>query len=155
MWSEPRAGSTTSDSVSNPIRHGLDASGQPFYQGLRRFIVVANDERHSTCVPILTYERQGCNKRGVKPHKHGIAYQAGKTPRMLPGEPKLGFDPVRVCLRDPSEIISKESRINYAKLTTVEHNFTVNFIGTVDTDDFRDIVKPAVDSCWARKRRHD
>jgi len=103
--------------------------------------------------PILTYERQGCNKRGVKPLKHGIIYQVGKTPRLLPGEPNLGFAPVRAILREKTEQLAKESRVNYAKLQTVEHNFRVCFIGKVDADDFRNIVRPAVDICWSRKRR--
>ena len=102
----------------------------------------------------MTYERQGCNKRGVKPLKHGIIYQAGKKPRMLPGEPRLGFDPVRVHLREKTEQLIKESRVNYAKLQTVEHNFRVFFIGKVDADDFANIVRPAVDICWGNKWRH-
>lgn len=105
--------------------------------------------------PILTYERQGCNKKGVKPLKHGIIYQDGKSPRMLPGEPKLGFNPVRVILREKTEQLIKESRVNYAKLQTVEHNFRVYFIGKVDPDDFKKIVIPAVDYCWESKWRHN
>jgi hypothetical protein len=109
----------------------------------------------SLCRPILTYERQACNKRGVKPGKHGIIYQAGKTPRTLPGEPRLGFDPVRAHLSERTEQLVKESRVNYAKLTTVEHNFPVHFIGRVHPDDFKHIVVPAVDYCWEKKNRHN
>ncbi|KAK4104794.1 hypothetical protein N658DRAFT_189314 [Parathielavia hyrcaniae] len=156
MWCEPLGAGAHNKSIVAPTNHvRYQQDGRTFYQGLRRFIVVANDEGHCTCVPILTYERQGCNKRGVKPAKHGIIYQAGRTPRMLAGEPRLGFDPVRVHLAENSEKLSKESRVNYAKLTTVEHNFPVYFIGYVNSDDFRDIVRPAVDYCWAKKRRHD
>src|SRR4051794_7371332 len=32
------------------------------------------------CSPILTYERRGCTKRGVKPRTHGIVYQLGSRP---------------------------------------------------------------------------
>jgi hypothetical protein len=103
--------------------------------------------------PILTYERQACNKRGVKPLNHGIAYQNGKRPRMLPGEPQLGFEPIKIDLHEGSEQLVKESRVNYAKLTTIEHNFPVLFIGRVDPVDFSNIVRPAVDTCWGRKRR--
>lgn len=105
--------------------------------------------------PILTYERKACNKRGVKPLKHGIIYQAGKSPRMLAGEPKLGFDPVRVNLYEKAEQLVDESRVNYAKLTTIEHNFRVFFIGSVHPSDFHNIVMPAIDTCWERKRRHN
>jgi len=153
VWCEPKgAGPLRSEVYTQPIRG--EQNGVAFYQGLRRFIVVANDEGHCTCVPILTYERQACNKRGVKPSRHGIIYQAGRQPRMLSGEPQLGFDPVRVNLYEKTERLVKESRVNYAKLTTVEHNFRVLFIGSVDASDFQNIVVPAVDACWQRKRRH-
>jgi hypothetical protein len=94
-----------------------------------------------------------CTKRGVKPAKHGIIYQAGKTPRMLPGEPELGFEPVRALLSDRTAQLVKESRVNYAKLTTVEHSVPVYFIGAVHPDDFKHIVVPAVDYCWETKKR--
>jgi hypothetical protein len=103
--------------------------------------------------PILTYQHKGCNKRGVRPVKHGIAYQNGQRPEMLPGEPQLGFNPIKVDLYERRETLVKESRVNYAKLTTIEHTFPVLFIGRVDPADFRDIVRPAVDTCWRPRRK--
>ncbi|KAK4096558.1 hypothetical protein N658DRAFT_458516 [Parathielavia hyrcaniae] len=125
--------------------------GRSFYQGTRRFLVVATDEEHSTCVPIYTYERQACTKLGVNPSKHGIIYRAGRTPRLVKGEPQLGFAPVRVNLYQKTEYIPKASRVNYAKLVTVEHNCLVFFIGCVNPEDFQNIVTPAVDACWEGK----
>lgn len=127
---------------------------------LRVSILLALDEPPHVLLtlwprPILTYERQACNKRGVKPLKHGIIYQHGKRPRMLAGEPQLGFEPVRVHLDVRSEQLVKESRVNYAKLTTIEHNFPVFFIGRIDSDDFQNIVRPAVDTCWQKKKHHN
>ncbi|KAL2195063.1 hypothetical protein P885DRAFT_41258 [Corynascus similis CBS 632.67] len=124
-----------------------------FYQSYRRFIVVANDEGHCTCVPILTYKGQACTKRGVKPQKHGVVYDIRRSPKMLENEPRLGFSPVAVQLYDQTEKLAKESRVNYAKLTTVEHNFRVLFIGQIEQDDFNNIVTKAVDECWRMKRR--
>jgi hypothetical protein len=153
FWSEPLgAGRPKSDVMTHQVR--FEQNGRSFYQGLRRFIVVANDEGHCTCVPILTYEHQACRKRGVKPLKHGIIFQSGKKPRMLEGEPQLGFDPVCVNLYERTERLVKESRVNYAKLTTIEHNFPVFFIGSIDPADFHNIVRPAVDICWEKKKRH-
>ena len=34
--------------------------GEPFYVGFRRFIVVATDEGHSTCVYVLTGDALRC-----------------------------------------------------------------------------------------------
>ncbi|KAK4241129.1 hypothetical protein C8A03DRAFT_12597 [Achaetomium macrosporum] len=154
MWCEPlgATGSRKSEIITNQVQ--LSVEGRQFYQGLRRFIIVANDEGHCTCVPILTYERQACTKRGVKPLKHGIVYQTGKKPRQVNNEPPLGFPPVRVDLYERTEQLVKESRVNYAKLTTVEHNFKVFFIGRVAPEDFGKVVA-AVDECWERKRRRN
>ncbi|KAK4034627.1 hypothetical protein C8A01DRAFT_18579, partial [Parachaetomium inaequale] len=157
LWCEPLAGggARAPDNWSTLAIHAPQTTTpEPaFYQGVRRFIVVANDEGHCTCVPILTYERLACNKRGVKPLKHGIVYQTGKKPRLLGGEPKLGFSPVRVDLYERSEQLVKASRVNYSKLVTVQHNFRVFFIGRVVEEDFQSIVIPAVDQCWEKKKR--
>lgn len=74
-------------------------------------------------------------------------------PVLLANEPELGYDPVRLQITDPSEKISKESRVNYAKLTTVEHNVKVLFVGRVVPEDLP-IAKDAVDSCWRKKTHH-
>lgn len=145
---------------SEPLGSGMNATlrsymqrGQKFHESFRRFIVVATDEGHSTCVPILTYGHQACTKKGVKPRKHGIVYASGTRPRMMPGEPDLGFEPVRLELTERTEKLDKESRVNYAKLVTIEHNYRVFFIGRIATSDFHNIVTPAVDYCWQNKNR--
>jgi len=90
----------------------------------------------------------------VKAQKHGIVYQTGNRPFRLHGEPELGFQPARVELFERAEKLDKESRVNYSKLVTVEHNYRVFFIGRIHPRDFSDIVGPAVDICWDKKKRH-
>lgn len=48
------------------------------------------------------------------------------------------------------ERLARESRVNYSKIVTVEHNVKVFFIGTIYGDDY-DIVVDAVNSCWEAK----
>jgi hypothetical protein len=150
LWSEPR-GSGRAEALTE-VEERIGNMGQRFYVGVRRFIVVANDEGHCTCVPILTYERRACTKRGVKPNKHGIVYAVGGRPTTLRNEPPLGFRPVRVQLDLPTEKLAIESRVNYSKLVTVEHNVRVLFIGSIVPEDVR-IVNDAVDKCWYDKNR--
>lgn len=102
--------------------------------------------------PILTYNNQACKKKGVKAEKHGIVYEKGKKPRLLENEPPLGFKPISVNISAEGESLSKESRVNYSKLITVEHNFRVFFIGHVADSDFR-VAQAAVDTCWINKNR--
>ncbi|KAI0407494.1 hypothetical protein F4802DRAFT_24503 [Xylaria palmicola] len=150
LWSEP-TGQVAGDGASiSDIRTMNDSAGQ-FYVGYRRFIIVTTDEsHHSTCVPILTYDRRGCGKKGVRPNKHGIIYAVGQKPRLLKNEPELGFDPVPLEIYAEGETLARESRVNYSKLVTIEHNVKVFFIGRIPYPYF-DSVSYAVDECWRGK----
>ncbi|KFA51095.1 hypothetical protein S40293_08406 [Stachybotrys chartarum IBT 40293] len=145
-WAQPR-GADIKDSTTDE-RTFVDSYGDHFHFGFRRFVVVANDLGHSQCVPILTYNGQACRKKGVKPKKHGIIYQQGQKPRLLPGEPALGFAPVKMQMTQEDEKLTKESRVNYSKLNTVEHNVKVFFIGRIATDADWEIFSEAVNYCW-------
>lgn len=155
LWYEPKgslpAGPPGGGSMISDIIK-LKDHVENYFVGFRRFIVIANDEGHCTCVPILTYDRQGCNKKGAKPKKHGIIVEEGTKPKLLKNEPTLGFDPVRIKITSRNEKISRESRVNYSKLVTIEHNVKVFFIGHILPDDF-DVVRDAVDTCWDNKDR--
>lgn len=107
---------------------------------------------HNIHRPILTYGGKGCKKKGVKPRKHGVVYQSGHKPRLLDGEPDLGFKAVAMSIKAKGEKLSKESRANYSKLVTIEHNVKVFFVGKIAEEDF-DVVSRAVDKCWAEKIR--
>lgn len=74
-------------------------------------------------------------------------YEVGRSPRRVDGEPRLGFPPLQVCLTEEGEWLHKESRINYSKLVTVEHNVRVFFIGSIVQDNWQ-IIEDAVNQCW-------
>ncbi|RGP80489.1 hypothetical protein FLONG3_1417 [Fusarium longipes] len=146
LWPEPAGGGSI---VEETVYR--DQYGGRIFVHFRRFIVVANDLGHCTCIPISTYGKKGCKKSGVKAEQHGIVTESGnRTPAPLRDEPKLGYPPVRVHIYESNERISKESRVNYSKLTTVEHNVKVLFIGRVVSSDW-DIVTEAVNNSWANK----
>ncbi|KAI0117051.1 hypothetical protein F4814DRAFT_439575 [Daldinia grandis] len=152
LWSEP-LGQIGGDDPISDVTKRRTAAGSKFYVGFRRFIIVTTDEsHHSTCVPILTYDRRGCLKKGIKPSKHGIIYMAGSKPRLLKNEPELGFTPVALQVYAEGEKLAKESRVNYSKLVTIEHNVKVFFIGSITGEDFEN-VSYAVDVCWDKKMR--
>ncbi|KAJ3554355.1 hypothetical protein NPX13_g10635 [Xylaria arbuscula] len=149
LWSEP-TGQVAGDAPISDIRAINDSGGQ-FYVGYRRFIIVSTDEsHHSTCVPILTYDRRGCGKRGVRPSKHGIIHAAGQKPKLLRNEPELGFEPVPLEIYAEGEMLARESRVNYSKLVTIEHNVKVFFIGRIPYPYFESVSR-AVDKCWSDK----
>jgi hypothetical protein len=71
-------------------------------------------------------------------------------PRLLPGEPSLGYRPVAVDMTC-RELLARESRINYAKLQTIEHNVRVIFIGAISNAEF-EYVRRAADDCWEKRQ---
>ncbi|KAI1768715.1 hypothetical protein GGR53DRAFT_462102 [Hypoxylon sp. FL1150] len=150
LWSEPLGQVGGDDPISDVTKRRSPGGGK-FYIGFRRFIIVTTDEsHHSTCVPILTYDRRGCSKKGVRPSKHGIIYMAGTKPRLMKNEPELGFSPVALHVYADGEKLAKESRVNYSKLVTIEHNVKVFFIGSITGSDFEN-VRYAVNDCWDKK----
>ena len=100
--------------------------------------------------PILTYGGKGCKKKGIKPEKHGIITEKGVRSKRLDGEPKLGFPSVRMKIQVDGERLAAQSRVNYSKIVTVEHNVKVFFIGAIYNDDY-DLVVDAVNACWEAK----
>lgn len=57
---------------------------------------------------------------------------------------------MKARLNIEGERLSKESRVNYAKLTTIEHNIKVFFIGSIVKDEIPTI-RANVDYCWEQK----
>jgi len=51
----------------------------------------------------------------------------------LKGE-NINLRPVRVEKRRPGDNLAKESRVNYEKVYTIEHNIPVCFIGEIHRD---------------------
>ena len=106
--------------------------------------------------PVLTYGMKGCKKKGVKPEKHGIIYENGTKARLLDREPRLGFEPIAIDIEEEGERVAKETRVNYSKLVSVEHNFRILFIGSI-IPQHMDILSDAVNLCWeakVQKRKH-
>jgi hypothetical protein len=114
--------------------------------GFRRFVVVQGLHGSSLCVPVLTYDRRGCAKKGVDPAYHGIVYNPPNQPALTAEEAEIpvepGVNPVRVHIDAEGETLALASRINYGKFQTVEHNSRVFFIGYIYPDDL-DIVEYA------------
>jgi hypothetical protein len=127
LWSEPQGAGGTEITVIS--RHDVNA-----FQKVRRFVITSmRNKGHSICLPILTYGMQGVLKYGVHPEDHAVVYTGKKNgPYLLHGEEGLMTkDPIRIEMNTPSERLDPLSRLNFAKLYTVEHNVKVSFIGRV------------------------
>ncbi|RKU42433.1 hypothetical protein DL546_000638 [Coniochaeta pulveracea] len=153
LWADPMGHGRQSAQDNFTENTFFSPYGGQFHAKIRRFIIVAQDRGHSTCVPIFTYMKQGCTKPGVKPEQHGIIHEVGTEPFPVPGEGRLGFRPVCMEMNPdvPEERLARESRVAYSKFITVEHNVKVLFIGSIVPADFDRIVAPAINTSWARK----
>jgi len=72
-------------------------------------------------------------KHGVHPEDHAAVYSSRRDgPSYHEGEDRLlTKKAIRVEIKDPSHKLDPYSRLNYAKIYTVEHNVKVLFIGWV------------------------
>jgi hypothetical protein len=73
----------------------------------------------------------------VKADDHAIIYTTNQPPALLPNEPILHKIPIKVVPDSRRVKLAPESRVNYNKLYTVEHNVKVCFIGKIALDSER------------------
>jgi len=81
-------------------------------------------------------------KPGVHSEDHAVVYSSRKEgPYLLEGEKRLMSKlPIRIEVTSEAEKLDPLSRLNYAKLYTVEHNVKVFFIGQVARKYERDLI---------------
>lgn len=86
----------------------------------------------------MTYLGKGTSKNGVHAGDHTIIYT--ERPQLVPGEAKLANKPIRVRPYEPHHKLERASRLNYAKVYTVEYNVKVWFIGEIHPDSERHLI---------------
>lgn len=128
--------------------------GDLLYQKVRRFIVIAEAERHCLAMSVFLHEQQGITptddlrpissygdkgvaNQGVNKADHGIVYIGNVAPEPSPDElPTRGEDPmveiaIRITPDNRTEKLRSKSRIQYSKLQTIEHYVRAKSIGMV------------------------
>lgn len=142
LWSEPAGEQPAGKNVDwndEDDYETIGRFGERVHTKIRRFVVVREGDRHSTCLPLLTYQGQGTLKRGVKPDDHAAVYAENpknlrSKEKLLAGE-KLRKNPFAIIIEDSKETIDPLTRINFSKIYTVEHNVKALKIGRIpDTD---------------------
>lgn len=78
----------------------------------------------------MTYGGQATTKSGVHAHEHAIIHTT-REPYYVPDEQPLNKVSIRVRPANPQHKLERASRLNYAKVYTVEFNVKVWFIGQV------------------------
>ncbi|KAK5123700.1 hypothetical protein LTR85_002336 [Meristemomyces frigidus] len=117
--------------------------GEAFHIKTRRFVVIREGESACSAIAIWTYDHRGVAKQGVKKSDHAIIY----TGRVAPGvthaelagrnEAPMRPDAIRVDSNDRTQRLDPMSRLNFAKVYTVEHNVKVFDFGFVNDQSLR------------------
>ena len=126
-WSEPR-GITKAERGTNTL-------AEEAFTEMVRFVVLKPKATHSICLRISTYSGQATTKSGIVVADHAAVLSVGDTFLEHPeGEPGLTKDPIYIKVETPEEKIDSNSRINFGKPYTVEHNLRIRNIGRVVGD---------------------
>lgn len=102
----------------------------------------------------MTYGHQGTLKKGITVDTHGIVYTGDKPPKPLKGESRLSWPPVQIIGHSKRDKLSSKSRVNYAKIYTVEHNVKVLFVGKI-AKECQHQFRKAVNEVWESRTSGD
>lgn len=147
LWPEPRGDLNSRITiVSGPL-------GQDIAVKIRWFLVIRPNKGYCSCLPIQTYGGRGVGKQYVVKSDHAIIYTGNKEPKQHKDEyPREGEAPMlspglRVDPKTRSEKLDPNSRINFNKIYTIEHNVKVYEFGEVHRDSRRTLQKH-FQACW-------
>jgi hypothetical protein len=73
----------------------------------------------------------GTSKPGIDASSHAIIYMSNSTPARLKSETGMTKEPICVDPATPDQKLGRLSRVNFAKIYTVEHNVKVLHVGSV------------------------
>lgn len=93
---------------------------------------------------ISTYRNQGTFKNGCYPGEHALVYNYGVVPEScyFLGERENGLykAPIMVYPANDSTLLTKESRIRFGKIYSIEWNVKVKDIGIVADEDLGTLI---------------
>nr|POF06904.1 hypothetical protein CFP56_31528 [Quercus suber] len=143
LWVEPAADATlitnSREKSDRPPDPGLATGrhGEAIYSKVRRFVVIRAGDYFCSALPISTYGKQGVGKNRVRKSDHGIIHTGSVAPEPLgaesPLQEEVGMRPraIRVVPDRHVDQLDPMSRIDYAKVYTIQHNLKVKPFGEV------------------------
>ncbi|KAI5362499.1 hypothetical protein Slin15195_G061560 [Septoria linicola] len=140
LWVEP-AGDSHSDitTMTETVDPGTTTSrwNERVFSKVRRFVVIREGTDYCSALPIMTYGGKGVGKAGIIKSDHAIIFTDAE-PTPLPNESRQPHEQgmrataIRVtAVNKPREKLDPVSRINFAKIHTIQHNIKVKDFGMV------------------------
>jgi len=153
LWTEPaRLQPARLERKTNGSHYGTIWLGSHVYSEIRRFVVVGSGYGNVICSPIHTYQGQATLRPNLPDaQQHAIIYTSPQPPAELcvydsdgniAASENLTKKPIRVIseCKGPDGDLGPLSRINYAKLYTVEKYVRILNIGKVHDDSMEDLL---------------
>ncbi|OAG17351.1 hypothetical protein CC77DRAFT_287849 [Alternaria alternata] len=110
-------------------------AGPPVMVKIRRLVVIRPKATFCLCLPIHTYSGQATSKPGVAAQDHAPVVSEGGEVIYHENEAKLTKSPMYIKVEKSSTgPVSPMSRLNFAKVYTVEYNVKVRPIGRLIPD---------------------
>jgi hypothetical protein len=107
--------------------------GERVFSHIRRMIVIRDRYGYCWCVGINTYGKRGiAGKRmsAAESNAHTVAHDSNEDAQCLEGEEAIVKEPIAIDM-NPGHTLETASRLNFAKVFTVEHNVKVMPLGRV------------------------
>ncbi|RFU33867.1 hypothetical protein B7463_g2501, partial [Scytalidium lignicola] len=125
LWSEPIIVNVNdSRNFVSEVAYGENA-----FTKIRRFVVVRQQGKACSCLPVTSYEK-GVNKAGIVLADHGFIYSSTE-PAPVKG---LGARPLKMILSQVNNELRDPSLINYSKVYNVYTHLKVKDFGYIDPD---------------------
>jgi hypothetical protein len=86
---------------------------------------------HCLCLPISTYQGKATANTGIAAQDHAAIIPVGSEVRLHPDEQALKKAPLYMKVEDASVSIDPMSRVNFARVSTLEYNLKVRNVGRV------------------------
>lgn len=135
LWAEPRGASN----ISTPDEFTGELGDEQFFCEIRRFCIIRRKPAYCLCLPISTYSGQATTKPGLVVQDHAVIAPVGGSVQLHPKEQQLTKSPLFVIVEDQAVSIDAMSRINFAKVYTVEYNVKIRKIGRICADSMKDL----------------
>jgi len=102
-----------------------------------RFVVVRPSKHHSVCLAIHTYGGRATTATHARTRDHVVIYSGNEPPQLVEGESETIWNrrAIQVVLDPKGEPLLETSRLNVAKVHTIEHIIPVAKLGKISTRD--------------------
>ena len=97
---------------------------------------------------IHTYQNQGTTARHARARDHVLIYSTERPPPLVPGEDTevlMRRSAIKVTLDQKGEHLLPASRLNLAKLYTIEHNIPTFPVGKISSRDVDNVKQYCID----------